>query len=44
METERVRTYQPTQQFVIVFEYGGAVSSYTIRFVQMGDTFVVEAT
>jgi len=42
---ERVRTYDPAQQFVIVFLYhSGAASSYTIRFVKMGDTFTVEAT
>jgi hypothetical protein len=41
---ELVRTYQPTQQFVIVFAYlDGAISVYTIRFVQTGDTFAVEA-
>jgi hypothetical protein len=39
-----VRTYEPAHQFVIVFVYhDGAVSSYTIRFVQTGDTFAVEA-
>ena len=42
---ERVRTYDPAQQFVIVFQYrSGAASSYTIRFVKIGDTFAVEAT
>jgi hypothetical protein len=41
---ELVRTYDPAQQFVIVFLYrSGAVSSYTIGFVKMGDTFTVEA-
>jgi hypothetical protein len=39
-----VRTYDPAQQFVVVFLYhSGAASSYTIRFVKMGDTFTVEA-
>jgi hypothetical protein len=39
-----VRTYDPAQQFVIVFLYhGGTASSYTIRFAKMGDTFMVEA-
>ncbi len=41
---ELVRTYDPAQQFVIVFLYrSGAASSYTIRFVKLGDTFTVEA-
>ena len=41
---ELVRTYNPAQQFVIVFLYrSGAASAYTIRFVKMGDTFTVEA-
>jgi len=41
---ERVRAYDPTQQFVIVFMYrSGAASSYTMHFVQMDDTFTVEA-
>ena len=41
---ELVRTYNPAQQFVIVFLYrSGAASAYTICFVQMGDTFTVEA-
>jgi hypothetical protein len=41
----RVRTYNPIEQFVIVFLYrSGATSSYTIRFVQREDTFAVEAT
>jgi hypothetical protein len=39
-----VRTYDPAQQFVVVFLYhSGAASSYTIRFAKMGDTFTVEA-
>ncbi len=39
-----VHTYEPAHQFVIVFVYhDGAVSSYTIRFVQTGDRFAVEA-
>jgi hypothetical protein len=41
---ELVRTYEPAQQFVIVFLYrSGAASSYTIRFVKLGDVFSVEA-
>ena len=41
---ELVRRYEPAHQFVIVFVYrSGAASSYMIRFVQMGDTFAVEA-
>ena len=41
---ELVRTYDPAQQFVIVFLYrSGAASSYTIRFVKLGDAFTVEA-
>jgi hypothetical protein len=41
---ELVRRYDPAQQFVIVFLYrSGAASSYTIRFVKLGDTFTVEA-
>src|SRR6266487_5252594 len=41
---ESVRTYNPAQQFVIVFLYrNGAASSYTIQFVQVDDTFTVEA-
>jgi hypothetical protein len=41
---EMVRTYDPTQQFIIVFVYrNGAASPYTIRFSNMGDTFTVEA-
>jgi hypothetical protein len=41
---ELVRTYDPARQFVIVFLYrSGAASSYTIRFVKLGDTFTVEA-
>jgi hypothetical protein len=41
---EQVRTYDPAQQFVIVFLYrSGAASSYTIGFVKTGDTFTVEA-
>ena len=41
---ERVRMYDPAQQFVIVFLYhSGAASAYTIRFVKIGDTFTVEA-
>jgi len=41
---ESVRTYDPAQQFVIVFLYrNGAASSYTIHFVQVDDTFTVEA-
>jgi hypothetical protein len=40
---ELVRTYDPVQQFVIVFLYhSGAASSYTIHFVQVNDTFRVE--
>jgi hypothetical protein len=39
-----VRTYNPAQQFVIVFLYrSGAASAYTICLVTMGDTFTVEA-
>jgi hypothetical protein len=39
-----VRTYNPAQQFVIVFRYrSGAASTYTICFVKLGDTFTVEA-
>ena len=39
-----VRMYDPAQQFVVVFLYdSGAVSSYAIDFVKMGDTFTVEA-
>jgi hypothetical protein len=41
---ELVRRYEPAHQFVIVFVYhSGAASSYMIRFVQLGDTFAVEA-
>ncbi len=41
---ELVRRYEPAHQFVIVFVYrSGAASAYTIRFVQIGDTFAVEA-
>ena len=41
---ELVRMYNPAQQFVIVFLYRSRIaSSYTIRFVKMGDTFAVEA-
>ena len=41
---ELVRRYDPAHQFVIVFVYrSGAASSYMIRFVQVGDTFAVEA-
>ena len=41
---ELVRNYDPTQQFVIVFMYrSGTASSYTMRFVQMDDTFTVAA-
>lgn len=41
---ELVRRYDPAQQFVIVFLYrNGAVSSYTIGFVKMEDTFRIEA-
>jgi hypothetical protein len=41
---ELVLTYNPAQQFVIVFVYrSGAASSYMIRFVQLGETFAVEA-
>jgi hypothetical protein len=41
---ELVRRYEPAHQFVIVFVYrSGAASSYMIGFVQMGDTFAVEA-
>jgi hypothetical protein len=41
---ELVRKYEPAHQFVIVFVYrSGAASSYMIGFVQMGDTFAVEA-
>jgi hypothetical protein len=40
---ELVRTYDPAQQFVIVFLYhGGAASSYTIHFVEVDDMFTVE--
>jgi hypothetical protein len=40
---ERVRAYDPTQQFIIVFMYrSGAASSYTMHFVQMDDTFTVD--
>jgi hypothetical protein len=40
---ELVRTYDPAQQFVIVFVYhSGAVSAYTIHFVKTGATFTVE--
>jgi hypothetical protein len=39
-----VRTYEPAHQFVIAFVYsGGATNVYTIRFVQTGETFAVEA-
>jgi hypothetical protein len=39
-----VRTYEPAHQFVIAFVYrDGATNAYTIRFVQTGDTFAVEA-
>src|SRR5688572_9616319 len=39
-----VHTYDPSNQFVVVFLYhSGAASSYTIGFVKMGDTFTVEA-
>ena len=41
---ELVRTYDPAQQFVIVFLYhSGAASSYIIHFVKVDDTFTVEA-
>jgi len=41
---ELVRNYDPTQQFVIVFMYrSGTASSYTMHFVQMDDTFTVDA-
>jgi hypothetical protein len=41
---ERVCAYDPTQQFVIVFMYrSGTASSYTMHFVQMDDTFTVDA-
>ena len=41
---DRVHTYDPAHQFVVVFLYhSGAASSYTIGFVKMGDTFTVEA-
>jgi len=34
----------PAHQFVVVFLYQrGTVSSYTIGFIKMGDTFTVEA-
>ena len=41
---ELVRNYDPTQQFVIVFMYrSGTANSYTMHFVQMDDTFTVDA-
>jgi hypothetical protein len=41
---DRVHTYNPAHQFVVVFLYQrGTASSYTIGFVKMGDTFMVEA-
>jgi hypothetical protein len=41
--SDRVRTYDPAHQFVVVFLYQrGTASSYTIGFVKMGDTFAVE--
>jgi len=41
---DRVHTYDPAHQFVVIFLYhSGAASSYTIGFVKMGDTFTVEA-
>jgi hypothetical protein len=41
---ELVRRYEPAHQFVIVFVYrSGAASAYTIRFIQIEDTFAVEA-
>ena len=40
----RVHTYNPAHQFVVVFLYqSGAATAYTISFVKMGDTFAVEA-
>jgi hypothetical protein len=41
---ELVRSYEPAQQFVIVFLYrSGAASSYRIGFVKMGDVFTLDA-
>jgi hypothetical protein len=41
---DRVHTYDPAHQFVVVFLYQrGTASSYTIGFVKMGDTFTLEA-
>lgn len=42
---ELVHNYDPAQQFVIAFVYrDGTTNTYTLRFVQIGDTFTIEST
>jgi hypothetical protein len=42
--TDMVHAYDPAHQFVVVFLYhSGAASAYTLGFIKMGDTFMVEA-
>jgi hypothetical protein len=37
---DRVRSYDPAPQFVIVFHYrSGAATSYTMHFIQVDDTY-----